>query len=81
MLSTVLSFLCIWCLIIQKVSSDYTCVCSYQVELEIFEKPDPSSHVDGYMYEYDCKASYNVKGLDPAYKAVGNKGKVKDKYN
>lgn len=76
MQSSFLTFLCIGCLIIKKVTCDYVCLCSYQVELEIFEKPDSSSNVDGYMYEFDCKPSYNINGLDPAYKAVGNEGKV-----
>ncbi|XP_045161423.2 aggrecan core protein-like [Mercenaria mercenaria] len=64
------------CLMIKSAVCDYSCLCSYQVELEIFEKPDPTSNVDGYMYEFDCKPAYRVDGLDPTYRAIGNEGKL-----
>ncbi|KAL4221307.1 hypothetical protein ACF0H5_019570 [Mactra antiquata] len=57
---------------VSHVTCDYQCLCSYQVELEIFAQPDPSSNVNGYMYEFDCKPSYTIPNLDPKYAAVGN---------
>lgn len=68
------------CLLIGKVLCDYKCVCSYQVELEIHEKPDTSSSVTGYMYEFDCKPLYVIDGLDSKFNAIGNEGKVWDIY-
>lgn len=76
MTSDVWSTLLLVCLTWRQVHCDYRCLCSYQVELEILEKPDPSSNVIGYMYEFDCKPSYQVDGLDKAYSAVGSEGKL-----
>ena len=35
--------------------ADYSCVCNYSVERKVFQSPDTSSAVIGYMYEFDCK--------------------------
>ena len=37
-------------------SADYSCLCSYHVEREVYAKPDVISPVVGYLYEFDCKA-------------------------
>lgn len=63
-------------LVWKGTSASYSCICSYQENSEIFEKPDTSSSVDGYMKKSECKPFYNVTGLDKQFVAIGNEGKV-----
>lgn len=77
--SVMAGFILTGLLLLQVVPStlaDYTCLCSYQVETEIYSKPDQSSPIDDYMYEFDCKPVYTVDGLDPAFVAIGNNNQV-----
>jgi len=62
--------------LVPRLLADYTCLCSYQVETEIYSKPDTSSSIDDYMYEFDCKPVYQIDGLDPKFVAVGSSNKV-----
>lgn len=62
--------------LVDMVLGDYTCLCSYQVEAEIYQRPDKNSPVDDYMYEFDCKPVYPEDGLDPVWQAVGNHNQV-----
>ncbi|KAL4221493.1 hypothetical protein ACF0H5_019750 [Mactra antiquata] len=43
------------CLVLTVVNADYACVCSYNEEIDVFDKPDLTSNVIGQMYEFDCK--------------------------
>lgn len=42
------------------VYGDYDCVCNYQIENEVYSRPNISSDVIGYLYEFDCKEVYNT---------------------
>ncbi|XP_052227262.1 uncharacterized protein LOC127842006 isoform X3 [Dreissena polymorpha] len=62
-------------LFVTAVEADYPCLCSYQIEAEVLAQPKSTAKVDGYMYEFDCRAYYAIPGLDKAYAAVGNENK------
>ncbi|KAH3821314.1 hypothetical protein DPMN_123077 [Dreissena polymorpha] len=36
-------------------SADFSCICSYKVELSVYQQSDKTSTGIGYMYEFDCK--------------------------
>ena len=45
------------------VHGDYTCLCSYTVELPIHTLPDTASPAIGYIYEFDCKPLWGDESL------------------
>ncbi|XP_052227265.1 aggrecan core protein-like isoform X6 [Dreissena polymorpha] len=57
------------------IEADYKCLCSYQNVTGILEQPTNTSKVNGYMYTTDCRAYFDIPGLDEAYAAVGNENK------
>jgi len=67
---------CVTLLILVK--GDYSCLCNYDVEAGVLSQPDPSSHVIGYMYEFDCESSFGA--FTGGYYGVQFEHKVRIKY-
>ena len=49
--------------ILPLVGADYTCLCSYSVEIPVHTKPSKSSPAIGYIYEFDCKPLWGDESL------------------
>ena len=49
--------------ILPLVGADYTCLCSYSVEIPVHSKPSKSSPAIGYIYEFDCKPLWGDESL------------------
>ncbi|XP_052287085.1 macrophage mannose receptor 1-like isoform X2 [Dreissena polymorpha] len=49
---------------ITSVRCDYACICSYLPDIVVYSSPDNSSSSLGHMFEFDCKATGPVSGVD-----------------
>lgn len=45
----------LWLLNFGVVVADYACFCNYKIEESAYSKPNDTSPIIGYIYEFDCK--------------------------
>jgi len=76
--------MCLWSrfyllTLLTLVNIDYSCLCNYDVEAGVLSQPDHSSHVIGYMYEFDCESSFGAN--TDGYYGVQFEHKVRTKFD
>ncbi|KAL4221819.1 C-type lectin (CTL) or carbohydrate-recognition domain (CRD) [Mactra antiquata] len=53
---------------IVQIKGDYDCLCSYDVEREVYQTSDTGSTPIGYLYEFDCKLLLTDNPVDGWWK-------------
>ena len=58
------------------VKTDYSCLCSYDVETKIYDAASAKGNVIGFMYEFDCKPIVKVGNTDKTFETIGHEHQV-----